>query len=103
MIYTKIKTENSKEICINADELNYFCKCPRCGRETRFPLDLLDGEDMFECAVYCDQCEKILSKQRKNICDNIRIAVTRMAHTKLQQLNDIVTDFAKEELNEEDR
>jgi len=67
MVYTKIKTGNKIEE-VPAYNLNFFCKCPECGKETETPLfELIESGFDTSDSVWCDECQKKANAYRKRL------------------------------------
>lgn len=65
MFYVKQQVSGNAEIRIDITDDNVFCRCPKCGRETRVYLDeVLRGEDsdLYGTAVFCDECSRAMKK-----------------------------------------
>lgn len=65
MFYVKEKIGDNAEIRIDITGENVFCRCPKCGGETRVFLDEVlkdEDADLFGTAVFCDECSRIYLK-----------------------------------------
>ncbi len=59
MFYVKAKIGEDSEIKIDITDENVFCRCPKCGGETRVYLDDVlkdENSDLYGTAVFCDEC-----------------------------------------------
>lgn len=61
MFYVKEKIGENAEIRIDITDENVFCRCPKCGGETRVFLDEVlrdEDSDLYGTAVFCDECSR---------------------------------------------
>lgn len=67
MIYTKIKTGDKIEN-IPADNLEFFCICPECAKETAAPLfELIESGFDASDSVLCDECQEKANAYRERL------------------------------------
>lgn len=66
-MYTKIELNGMKKE-VDVSELDFYCKCPKCGEEVAVPefWELVQEEsfDPFNSAVWCDDCHDLLHATR---------------------------------------
>ena len=94
MIYTKIKTSNNETIKLPVDELDFFCKCPECGKEVKVPfLELIGGGNFdTDCKVYCDECSE-KAKEYRNKLKKLKADYSHMPLDKLKELYELVSFY----------
>lgn len=96
MIYTKIKTSDNEIIKLSVDDLDFFCKCPECGKETAVPfLELMDGGNFdTDCKVYCDECSE-KAKEYRNKLKNLKADYSHMPLDKLKELYELIFPYTE--------
>lgn len=92
-MYTKIHV-NGKEQPIDISELEFYCNCPKCGKEIHIDAfwGLVTDEDFnpYTTAIYCDQCnEKLCEERLTETVDSVNQHISYFQET-AEYLNDLV-------------
>ncbi len=98
-IYTKIKERNGKTKEVMAVDLPFYCRCPKCNKETEISLfdEIAHNPDIdpFSSRFYCESCTAVfdeIRKQVKHTLDN----VDNMSAEELLSLSNLLETFKEE-------
>lgn len=97
MIFTIIEKNNGDTKIINANDLDFYCNCPKCNKRVHVPLYewLVDDADFdLDSSVFCDSCSDELNKIRTDIKSNISV-VDAIPPDKLEVIHDIFREYKK--------
>ena len=89
MVYAKIGRKK-----YNLSDLNYFCTCPSCGKETEIPevFELIGDSDFcIEDDVYCEVCSERFRNERTFINENISSALHKMDDNTIHSIIQAIT------------
>lgn len=89
MVYTKIGRKK-----FNLVDLNYFCYCPRCGKETAVPeiFELVGDSDFcITDDVYCEECSEYFRTTRNFVSENIDEALHKMDDNTVNEIVKAIT------------
>lgn len=94
-MYTKIELNGmTKEVDVS--ELDFYCKCPKCGEEVAVPefWELVQEEsfDPFDSAVWCDDCHDLLNATRETV-QGMTSALWNMPEDKVEAVYQLLAPY----------
>lgn len=95
-MYTKIQV-NGKEQPVDVSELEFYCNCPKCGKEVHvdaFWEWVMDEDfDPYETAAYCDDCHDMLNTMREHVQGMAEEALWNMPANKVEEAYNLLAPY----------
>lgn len=97
-IYTKIKEKNGGIKEVKAVDLTFYCRCPKCNKESKIFLfsEIANDPDFdpFTTRIYCESCSASFDEIRKRI-KRTSADVDNMPVDKLNLISNLLDELEK--------